>query len=286
MTSRMAGYLLLMLALAAATVRAQESASATAEFNAASKAQKISSLNDLATHKELRPPQTMGALIAAGLIDRDENVRTAAVSAAAGRAAGARFGRSPEALAAWRAERPVIDSLRGALLQALNDSSAKVRQGAVVALVNCEYDPDTGARGIVLKDDFAEALASQFDHERETSVRTEIAKTFALTSSNPARRDAVLNKALQDQEPDVIAYGVMGFAGSSRPAPLVAIAAFLKHPDKNVRLQAAQTLSSRGISAKEYLPQLENALASESDPIVRDTIRAAIRTLSGGRAPH
>ena len=279
MMPRIASCVLLIVVLIAATVRAQESVAAAAEFRDASKAQKISSLNDLASHRTARPAETTRAIIAAGLIDSDEGVRIAAVSAAGGRAAAARFGRGPEALATWRAERPAIDGLRGALLQAMNDSSARVRRGAVVALVNSEFDPDAAVKGIVLKDDFAEALANQFDHEGDTSVRIEIAKTFALTSSKSVRRDVVLSSALRDQEPDVIAYGIMGFARGSAAPPVAAIASLLKHTDRNVRLQAAQTLASRGPSAKEYLPQLENALAIETEPALRETMSAAIRTI-------
>lgn len=76
---------------------------------------------------------------------------------------------------------------------------------------------------------------------------------------------------------------IRGFALGRGAAPMAAIAAFLEHPDKNVRLQAAQTLASRGVSAREYLPQLRNALAIESDSTLRETMTAAIRTVSGGR---
>src|SRR5436190_12516186 len=152
------------------------------EFRVSSDRAKLALLNDLATFRASPAAEVVGEILTAGIQERDADIRAAALSAVAGRAAARRFLTSSERRAIANRERSYLLRLRPALLGATSDDSARVRRAAIVALVNLEYEPASSVNDVQLKSDVGSALRMRFDVENSPEVRAEIAKTFALTS--------------------------------------------------------------------------------------------------------
>jgi hypothetical protein len=246
-------------------------------------AQRRAVLNDIATHRSSPDPAVLLAVLRAGLEDPDPAIRLTAVSALAGRAARARFGRSPEDLTQWRHDRSTVLSLRPIAMSLLSDRDDKVRVGAIVALVNIEFDPETASREVWLGNDLSLALANMIGPNTNGSVRAEVVKTFALTESHPATRERVLTQALGDPAPDVLAPALAGMARVRPPSALPTVVLLARHPAVSVRMQASQALAAYGEAVRPYLEQLSHAIASENDDRVRTTLEAVVDALRRGR---
>ena len=245
-----------------------------AEFSAATGEAKRATLNDLAAFRYSPPPDTVSTLVSSGLADGNAGVRLSAVYAAAGRAGAVRFATVPERRAVGLRERAALARLRPVLIAALSDDDERVRQGAIVALVNLEYQPPADVNDIVIRPDLATAMQLRFDAEPSSRVREEIVKTFALTSLSTTRRDDLLLKALDD-EASILSFAVAGLGRSTPSAAMSRIADLLHHDDRSVRLQAAQALAAYGNRARPYIEALAEAASSEKDDAVRNTMEGA-----------
>lgn len=159
-------------------------------------------------------------------------------------------------------------------------TKAKVRTGAVIALVNLEYEP--GRQSIALHQDVSAALLQRFGREPSGAVRAEIAKSFALTATDANNRDAFLQGALDDPDGRVVEYAVMGLAQSRPAGALSRIVSLLQSRRINLRLQVAQALAAYGPSARQYVPQLQQAISTETDPTIRKSLEAAMSRITTG----
>lgn len=274
----------LLLLMFAQAPPPQAPAGGLAEFVEADNQVRRFTLNQLAAHKIQMPPSVLADVIRAGLSDRDQSVRALAAYAAAGRAAALRFGdASQKELGA--SERPALISLRPLLLRLLDrDDDSRVRQASIIALVNLEYEGGPSHNRILLRDDFAAAMAKRFTVEEDSGVRIEIAKTFALTSAESVGRHNVLMEALSSQDSRLLEYAVLGLARSRPPEALGKIVPLMKRPEKNVRLQAVQAVAAFGPAARQFIPEVEQALAAEKDEVVRRTLEATLELLRQARA--
>lgn len=249
------------------------------DFRASAVEVRRATLNDLASQRFSPEPEVTGALIASGLKDATVEVRLSAIYALAGRAATARFGKREEHKALWAVERPTLLRLRSAALEALGDSSAKVRQGAIIALVNLAYEQGAPINNVRLSGDVTAVLARQYQTEAEASVRAEIMKTFALTSVLPDGRETTLVRGLSDDVAEVVKYAVLGLGRARSQRGLKLVADRLSHSDRGVRLQVAQAMVSYGLQAKAYLDLIQNAADSEENDVVKRTLEEAVAAM-------
>lgn len=272
----------LVLLMAVATfgqVPRTDPAVSVAELKAGSKALKRATLNDLAALRYSPTADSVMEMIAAGLTDADSDVRLSAIYAAAGRASAARFGGSAEIGALGIDERPQLLRLRPLVIWALTDLTDRVRQGAVIALVNLEYEPGRATNDVLLKEDSAAALRRQFAVESSALVRTEIVKTFALTSLHSRGRDDLLVRAVDDPDAGVAHFAVMGIGRSTPHVALPRVVALLVHGSREVRVQVGQALAAYGAAATPYLGEIAAALTAERDDIVRNTLEGALAAI-------
>lgn len=253
-----------------------------AELRAAPTEKKRAALNDLAAFRYSPSPEQTTEMIAAGLADLDPEVRVSAVYAAAGRASAVRFKTTPERVAIGNAERPFLGPLEAHVLRALSDPADRVRHGAVIALGNLGYEPGRQVNDILLKPVVAKELKLRLRVETAAAVRSEIVKSFALTSIKSPGRDDALLEALEDPDEDVVHFAVMGIARSVPVAALPRVASLVAHPSRAVRLQVGQALQAYGLAARPYLDSLKTALAAEQDDVVRKTLEGAIARIQSG----
>jgi HEAT repeat protein len=54
----------------------------------------------------------------------------------------------------------------------------------------------------------------------------------------------------------------------------------LKNPSRNARLSVAQGIAAYGEAARQYLPELQAALAAETDDVTRKTIAGTIAVIT------
>jgi HEAT repeat protein len=268
---------------AAAAQLAPDRPRSVVAFQQASADVKRNTLNDLGALRFSPPPSDVGEIIAAGLADHDADVRLCAVYAAAGRAGAVRFEPSSDNLTRDRAERSFLGRLRPAVMHALNDENARIRKGAVVALVNLEYERGRPTNDIALKPDLANELRLHLASETSPAVRAEIVKTFALTSLESAMRDDVLIRAMADRDEEVVHFAVLGLGRSTPSDALDRLVSLVSHPDRSVRLQVGQALQAYGVAAQPYIGTLLTASAAERDETVKKALEAAIARIQRAR---
>jgi len=249
-----------------------------AEFATAPRADKRATLNALAAHRVPAPPEEVAFVIEAGLLDVDDDVRLSAVYAAAGRAAGARFGLDKRFLDTWNAERSALSRLRPIVLKTLADTNPRIREGAIIAIGNMDFEP--GVRGIRvrLRDDSVDALLHRLSVETHPSVRIELAKSLALTQPDARTHDRLF-ALLADPSSEVVQYAVMGFGQSKAPEALPRLLPLLKHGDRGVRLMVAQSLAAQAEACSACVKDLEEALQVEQDDIVRKTLDGTLTAI-------
>ena len=256
-----------------------ERASSAAELQAAPKSVKKATLNDLASLRSSPSATDAVDMISVGLADADPDVRLSAIYAVAGRASVDRFKKfqsSSRVTMVSGSEKLLLRKLRPRVLALVGDSNERVRQGAVIALVNLEFEGGQDHNDILLKEDAVRTLLQQFQKETIAKVRVEIVKTFTLTSLKSPRRDDILLAAIADSDPDVVQFGVMGLARSTPPAALPKLIELLNNPSRIVRLQLGPAFAAYGRAARPYLDELVRVGANDSDADVRNSLDAAI----------
>lgn len=246
-----------------------------AAFATAPSAEKRATLNALAAHRVSSPPEEVAYLIEAGLLDPNDDVRLSAIYAAAGRAAGARFALDKRFIDTWNAERPILIRLRPLVIKTLADANSRVRQGAIIALGNMDYESAMPGRPIRLRDDSVSAFIERLNVENDAAVRIELAKSVALTQPDPRTQDRLLS-LLEDRQVDVITFAVMGVGASKVPEGLPRLIRLLRHPERAVRLQVGQALAAYESASVPYIGEIEQALAAEQDDIVKKTLAGTL----------
>ena len=61
------------------------------------------------------------------------------------------------------------------------------------------------------------------------------------------------------------------------------VSKLLSHPSSQVRVAVGQTISSFGVAARSYVPDLQRALAVETDYVAKRTLEGAIKSIGQAR---
>lgn len=252
------------------------------EFSAGSQMDKKRILGQLASHRQSLPAVELHELLNIALADDSPAVRNSALWAIAGRLVNVKG--TPDALTRWRAERDTLVTFRERLLSLLQDVDATVRQGAIAAITSFEIDRDSPLKASrSLRPETARVLAARFDQEPDGVTRGHIVSTFAwYTPQSAASKDslAVLEKALSDTHPAPVQAALIGVSEQHINALLPKAVTLLSHKRHEIRTTAAQTVAAFGAEARVYIPQLQTALANETDVIAKKSLEGALRVIA------
>jgi hypothetical protein len=178
--------------------------------------------------------------------------------------------------------RGVGEALRPALLEALDDPEPRIRvealRGVVAPLTQVQ-------RPTPLPVEIVRMLSARFHADDSPLVRGAIVGTVSQwpPSDDPevlALGRRMIVAALRETEPAVIQPAAFGVTRSQPPEALPLLVEQLKHPSHAVRMVVAQGIAAYGASARPYLPQLEAALAAETDDITRKTLGGTISVIT------
>lgn len=248
------------------------------QFTASDESGRVQILRLLAASRVSLPPDQVAAVIRAGLEDAQDNIRARAMWALAGRALPTTKG--PDDVSRWRQERPLLQELRPQLPKFLSDRNEDVRLATIAAISNLETDPaiqDKSKNTLDLT--LARALTSRFAAEPSPLVRSRILTVFAWFSTEPGRLNevnTVLESALKDVNAGVVQAGLFAVGNRQIISLLPQVVGHLKDSTPAMRATAAQSLGRFGTGARDYTPELQSALAAESDLIARQALQAAI----------
>jgi hypothetical protein len=297
---RPSGFVLAMTFLAASAAAVPELPVTPEAFATATTQAKREALSQIARHALELPPGDVVAVLKAGLLDVDLDVRRQALNAVASHAAGQLFltpepppsrrsrGVTPPAdppalqdrvRRAWLNERPLMSDLRPSVLATLADLDPGLRRNAVFALVCLDFDGGQGEPA--LREQTIADLAAAFRRERAGSVRAEIVKSLALTPQDtPELRQLVL-QALDDPHGDVRRHALVGVERLPVEAALPKVLAALRDPDAYIRFLAARALANFPASL-EMQRALEDAQAVETDPAAKGEIERSLLKARAG----
>jgi HEAT repeat protein len=243
-------------------------------------------LTTLATPTNSVPSDSTLSILQLGLRDSEAQIRAQALFAIAGRASGLHFSTTSTqdqkmALQRWQQDRVLLEEVRKAVeVRAINDTDGRVRQAAVMALGNLDFDPRRGA-SVQLSDSTVGVLASAYSREKDSQVRAEVVKTFALASNDSAAIRKVFVAGLSDSAPSVVHFAVRGIRRLPVPEALPRVGELLSSKDAGIRLGAVQALGSYGTSAKGYVEVLDKFSRSERDSLIKEESQRVRRIIVG-----
>ena len=255
-----------------------------AEYLAAGESVKHDTLGRIASHRHTVPPGVLKAVLGDALADTRSEIRLAALGSVSGRAGGVRFKDTEDIRQRWREERQVLQSLRPQVLNLLDDPDERVRRDAVIAVVNLSYDVAADPKlDIPLPDEVLNRLLARYPVELSRIVRSEIMKTAALAGGDARIRSDLIVQGLNDREPGVLVFALMGSGRLKDPAALSRVVELVQHSDKAIRLAAASAIAEYGAVALPYLFELNAAVTVEMDDLVKKTLEGAIVVLTRRR---
>lgn len=177
--------------------------------------------------------------------------------------------------------RHVADSVWAEFDAAADDREARVR---TEALRGISALPASDRPVPVLRSQLAHRLAGKFETDSNPGVRNVSIGGLrsAHRSEDPAVRRMGLDlrlKALADTDPSVIQSAAHSVGEWTPPEALPILVKQLRHPAHAVRMAVGQIIAAYREAARRYLPQLEAALAVETDDITRKTIAGTISVI-------
>ena len=221
-------------------------------------------------------------LLTAALQDPDPSLRSQAVGSLAAILTFSHLSQVPESLQWTVRLRGVAGALRPQLEKAVDDPDPRVRSDALRGIVAPVAYASPGAP---LPIPMLRMLAAHFDKYRNATDRGFVITAIqsSYRSEEPEARAislALLKKALQEQDPYVVQAAGHSATKSAAREILPLLVAQLKNPSYVARMAVAQGIASYGAAAREYLPQLEAALAVETHDITRKTIAGTITVIT------
>ena len=250
------------------------------DFDAASIEVKRKVLTGIAIYSVELPVADAIALLKAGLLDADRDVRRVGLSAVAMRASGTQWtAHQPEARRErireeWANERPLLVELRPHVLAALNDPDPDIRDDAVFALERMDFK--IGDRELILSEQTVADFAARYAPETVGRVRGKIVQGFAVSPVDFPKLREVLLDALEDPHAWVRYQAFVGAKRLELAAALPkAISALAGDPDAQVRRSAADAMGAY-CATFDCLNALEQALATETDELARYAIENAV----------
>jgi len=234
----------------------------------------------LGSHRLTVPAERLDTLLVAGLADPSPRLRESALLALAGRA-GMLMSTTPEHLATWQAERPVLQSLRGQVRIALEDSDERVRNAALLAFASLSYRLEGNRLSPTLDDDALQTLTVAYRRETSAFNRGEIVKAVALCPCPPsAGRRTLLQEALDDSSAGVLNFAINGAAGIHMLEVLPRVVELLTHTTRSVRLAAATAVGRYCSDAIAYAPRLRELLVNEHDSVIRGVLEGSLKSVT------
>jgi HEAT repeat protein len=131
----------------------------------------------------------------------------------------------------------------------------------------------------IIDQELLELLGKMYERDRSQRVRTEIVKTFALVGNEGPFVEPLIRLALRDSEPSVLQYAALGVAERRVTSAIDEIVRLLGHDARGVRLAAAQAMAALAPESKRFIPELEQALAVETDEATRATMTGTLTQL-------
>jgi len=269
-----------MVLLASATSQAGQAISSPQAFVFADHEQKTQTLVSLIRHQSASDPDTTAGLIAAALSDPDDRIREAGLAAIVSRAAGPKFDRSAPVADEWLAEHQRMESLRPAAIGALDDSAEAVRVQAIAAVASLDFDPSKS--DVSMSENTQQLLARRFYEDPSPRVRAKIVSGFGtdVGASSPAARKLLI-QGFNDPDYRVRHAAMSGVAKLDPDVAIDLVVQQLADDHRDVRVQAASVLATFGSSAAGKLDRIEERIAQEPDPQVRQLLQRATALIRG-----
>jgi HEAT repeat protein len=149
---------------------------------------------------------------------------------------------------------------------------------AVLAVATLGLDADR-LPAVVVGDRALSVLRARYSAEGSAAVRAEIVKTAALCNDVGAARETIILEALGDSDAGVLAFALTGVGAMRLERAVDKVAPSLGHEDKRVRIAAATALGRLGRAALPKIASLDEALALETDEVVKQTLQATVNSL-------
>jgi HEAT repeat protein len=240
---------------------------------------------DVAMGKRPASEAEVRELLLTGMKDSDASVRAQAVGSVGAILAFAATPKVPAEMEWTVRLRPVAESLRPELETALKDPDGRVRADALRAILWPIFGMFGTTPNPVLPEPRAVQLAGIFEKDPSPSVRALALE--ALVQAHPngnaeVRRLAtqVLLRAFGENDQTIVQAAGIAVRRVRIPEALPLLVQQLKNPSRNARLSVAQGIAAYGEAARQYLPELQAALAAESDDVTRKTIAGTISVIT------
>jgi HEAT repeat protein len=273
------------LAFAAMVFLASQNAGLVDQFSAADRYARMQLIADVAMGKRPASEAEVRELLLTGMKDSDASVRAQAVGSVGAILAFAATPKVPAEMEWTVRLRPVAESLRPELETALKDPDGRVRADALRAILWPIFGMFGTTPNPVLPEPRAVQLAGIFEKDPSPSVRALALE--ALVQAHPngnaeVRRLAtqVLLRAFGENDQTIVQAAGIAVRRVRIPEALPLLVQQLKNPSRNARLSVAQGIAAYGEAARQYLPELQAALAAESDDVTRKTIAGTISVIT------
>jgi hypothetical protein len=221
-------------------------------------------------------------LLRTGMKDPDAFVRSETVGLTANIFVLSLMPAVPPEMSLALARRHVADALWTEFDAAADDPESRVRTEALrgISALLASDGPTP-----VLRSQLANRLVAKFETDPIAGVRSLSVSGLASSylSEDPAVRKMgmqVLLQALADADPFIVQAAAHSAAKSTPPQALPLLVKQLKHSSLVARMAVGQVIAAYRDAARPYLPQLEAALAVETDDITRKTIAGTISVIA------
>ena len=270
--------------LTAGIFAAAQQGGALEQYRAADRYAKVRIISESVSGKRQTSDDEVYVLLLAGMKDPDTFVRSEAVGMVANILAFSSMPTVPSEIAWIAARAKVGERLWPEMEAAADDPEARVRSEALRGIGGAFAQ---GYPTIVLPSQIANRLAAAAERDPSPGVRGFAIGAFRLAhrSEDPAVRSIgsqVLLTALDDSDPFIVRSAAHAVAEWKPAEALPLLVKQLKHPSHIARMAVGQIIAAYRDAAAPYLPQLEAAMASETDDITRKTIAG---TMSVIRSP-
>lgn len=267
--------------LAAGVLAAAPQTGAIEQFRIADRYAKVRLISESVSGKRVATETEIRSLLVAGMKDPDDFVRSEAVGMVANILTLSSMPVVPPGFEWATTQRGIAEALWPELDAAADDPESRVRSEALRGIAGPFA---MGYPTVVLPSQIANRLAAKFESDPSSGIRSLAVGAFRLAhqSEDPAVRRIglqVILKALEDTDPWIVQSAAHSAAESTLPEALPLLVKQLKNPSSVARMDAGQVITAYGEAARRYLPELEAALAVETDDITRKTIAGTISVI-------
>jgi hypothetical protein len=253
------------------------------QFHAANHSGKMAIVADAVLGRRAASDDDIRQMLIAAMKDPDASVRLQAVGSVVTALTITSWPSIPPGHEWTTRMRPVAEALRTDVDAATGDVDPRVRRealGGVIAPFSSGFGQTRPLPRAI-----AERMAAVYETDVAPSVRSFalVAVSGSPTSDDPeVRRIAtkLLLLALGQSDPGIVQQASLIATRSRLPEALPLLVKQLKNPSRIARTGVAQGIASYGSAARSYLPDLQAALAAETDDIARKTIAGTISLIT------